>query len=287
MAQSSTGPGFWAVVDPARELYVPALSGWGVDPSRALLLRPQTKEEMWWAIEECLRCPGVSATWACVDDRIPVRVQRRWQLSAELGRGVGLLFRPAAARREPVWAELRLLVTPMVGAQEDTRTLNIEVLYRRGGLGGIAQAWEIDMPRVLCVWFPRWPIQRLRCARPELSRSEIVLFAGQNQRPLISACSSNAERLGIRIGQTLAEAKALLPKAVFLPVDFAADRDALCQLALDCQRFTPLVGLEDDAHPESLFCEVTGCTHLWGGEARFLNTLGDYWLEPDSRSRSR
>ena len=28
--------------------------------------------------------------------------------------------------------------------QEETRRLNIEVLYRRGGKGGIAQAWEID-----------------------------------------------------------------------------------------------------------------------------------------------
>jgi hypothetical protein len=144
MAQSSAGPGYWAVVDPARELYIPALSGWGIDPSRALLLRPQTRAEACWAIEECLRCPGVSATWAWVDERIPARIHRRWQLAAEAGGGVGLFFRPIAARREPVWAELRLLVTPVVGTQEETRRLNIEVLYRRGGLGGIAQAWEID-----------------------------------------------------------------------------------------------------------------------------------------------
>ena len=38
------------------------------------------------------------------------------------------------------------------------------------------------MSRVLCVWFPRWPIQRLQAARPELSRSELVLFVGQGQR---------------------------------------------------------------------------------------------------------
>ncbi len=63
------------------------------------------------------------------------------------------------------------------------------------------------MPRVLCVWFPKWPIQRLRSARPELSRSELVLFAGQNQRPSITVCSPKAERLGVRIGQPLAEAR--------------------------------------------------------------------------------
>jgi protein ImuA len=145
MAQSSTeGRGFWAVVDPAGEFYVPALSGWGVDSGRAMIIRPQTRAETCWTIEECLRCSGVSATWAWVDERIPVRVHRRWQLAAEAGGGVGLFFRPVSARRQPVWAELRLLVTPMAGAQEETRRLNIEVLYRRGGKGGSAQAWEID-----------------------------------------------------------------------------------------------------------------------------------------------
>jgi protein ImuB len=104
-----------------------------------------------------------------------------------------------------------------------------------------------------------------------------VLFAGQNQRPLVAVCSSDAERLGLRVGQSLAEAKALLPKAVFLPADCVTDREALCELALDCQRFSPLVGLEDGDHPESLFCEVTGCTHLWGEEQQFLDAVRDYW----------
>ena len=133
------------------------------------------------------------------------------------------------------------------------------------------------MPRVLCVWFPKWPIQRLRIARPELNRSELVLFAGQNQRPFITVCSAKAERSGLRIGQPLAEAKALLPKAVFLPADVAADRSALCQLAIEFQCFSPLVGLEESDYPESLLCEVAGCTHLWDGEEGFLQAVRSYW----------
>jgi len=86
----------------------------------------------------------VSATWAWIDWRIPERVHRRWQMAAEVGGGVGLLFRPIGARREPVWADLRLLVTPQAGGQGETRRVNIEVLYRRGGKGGSARAWEID-----------------------------------------------------------------------------------------------------------------------------------------------
>jgi protein ImuA len=144
MSRSSGDRGVWAIVDPARECYVPALSGWGIDPSRILVLRPATLHETCWAIEQCLRCPGVSATWAWVDQRIPARVHRRWQLGAEVGGGVGLFFRPISAQREPVWADLRLLVTPQAGGQGETRRVNIEVLYRRGGRGGSAQSWEID-----------------------------------------------------------------------------------------------------------------------------------------------
>jgi len=112
--------------------------------------------------------------------------------------------------------------------------------------------------------------------RSERDRSEIVLFAGHNQRPVITVFSAKAERMGLSIGQPLAEAKALLPKAIFIPADVVADRSALCQLALDCQRFSPLVGLEESVHPESLLCEVSGCTHLWNGEERFLEAVRSY-----------
>jgi protein ImuA len=144
LSQSSGCNGTWAMVDMARESYVPALSGWGIDPHKLLVLRPATLQETCWSIEQCLRCPGVSATWAWVDRRIPSRVHRRWQMAAEVGRGVGLFFRPVEARREPVWADTRLLVTPRSGGKGETRRLHIEVLYRKGGLGGSAQAWEID-----------------------------------------------------------------------------------------------------------------------------------------------
>jgi protein ImuB len=134
------------------------------------------------------------------------------------------------------------------------------------------------MPRVLCIWFPKWPIQRLRSEQPALRRAELVFFSGQTQRPAVTVCTDRAERLGLHAGQPLAEAKALLPRAFYLAADPEADRSGLCQLALDCQRFTPLVGLEDSLHPGSLLCDVTGCTHLWNGEEPFLVTVRKYWV---------
>ncbi len=136
--------GVIALVDPSGECYAPALSGWGVRPGQVLFVRPTTRQETCWAIEECLRCSGVSATWAWIEERFSPRIHRRWQLAAEEGGGVGILFRPESARREPVWADLRVLVAPRPGGAGESRRARIDVLYRRGGMGGIAQVWEID-----------------------------------------------------------------------------------------------------------------------------------------------
>lgn len=136
--------GIVAIVDSTGELYAPALSGWGLRPDQTLFIRPTTRWETSWAIEQCLRCPGVSATWAWVGQRLSPRVHRRWQLAAEVGGGVGIIFRPESARREPAWADLRLLVAPRPGGRGESRRVRIDVLYHRGGLGGTAQVWEID-----------------------------------------------------------------------------------------------------------------------------------------------
>jgi protein ImuA len=148
--------GMWALVDPARELYAPGILGWGVATNRMLLVRPETLQETCWTIEQCLRCSGVSATWAWVDSHLPERVHRRWQLAAEVGGGIGVFFRPATAAREAAWADLRLRVTPLPmprppssgqdqgQGQGEGRWVRVEVLYRRGGMGGEAQVWEVD-----------------------------------------------------------------------------------------------------------------------------------------------
>lgn len=74
----------------------------------------------------------------------------------------------------------------------------------------------------------------------------------------------------------LAEAEALIespapgktsvPKTHFQAIDEKADLEALQKLAVDCQRFTPQFGMEESESPECLLLDVTGCTHLFGGD---------------------
>jgi hypothetical protein len=66
-----------------------------------------------WAMDQVLRSSAVAAVVAW-PERLDGRTFRRWQLAAEQGDGVGLLLRSAAAaRNDPSWADVRLLVEPL------------------------------------------------------------------------------------------------------------------------------------------------------------------------------
>ncbi|PTM96095.1 protein ImuB [Mycoplana dimorpha] len=77
-----------------------------------------------------------------------------------------------------------------------------------------------------------------------------------------------AERIGLRKGQGVAEARAICPDLDVLPADPAADRALLEALADWCDRYTPLVALDGE---DGLHLDITGCTHLHGGERALLD----------------
>ncbi|MCS7046274.1 MAG: DNA polymerase Y family protein, partial [Gemmataceae bacterium] len=57
------------------------------------------------------------------------------------------------------------------------------------------------------------------------------------------------------------------------PHDLAADRTALAALARYCQRFSPWVAVEQADAPDCLLLDITGCAHLFGGEAAMADML--------------
>lgn len=69
---------------------------------------------------------------------------------------------------------------------------------------------------------------------------------------------------GLTIGMTLADARARIPHLRVATMDRAADDTCLHQCAAASERFTPLVAL--DGH-DGLMLDITGCAHLFGGEA--------------------
>lgn len=77
---------------------------------------------------------------------------------------------------------------------------------------------------------------------------------------------------------SLAEADALLGpsySSCFEADDPVANRDSLEHLARWCQRYTPWVSSEPGDRPESVFLDITGGSHLWGGEANLAQAVID------------
>ena len=86
----------------------------------------------------------------------------------------------------------------------------------------------------------------------------------------LTALDEAAERIGLKRGQGLAEARAMHPGIDVVEEDHTADRALLEAIADWCDRYTPLVALDGR---NGLFLDITGCAHLFGGEEALLNDL--------------
>jgi protein ImuB len=123
------------------------------------------------------------------------------------------------------------------------------------------------MPRVMCVHFPLWSLQRIWHHQPDLRGRPLALTRPvANQGGKVAACCQLAHAHGVRPGMLQAEAVATAPALICLEEDLDADRQALTQLAEWAQRFSPIVGLEDGLAPTCLFIDTTGCAACFGGE---------------------
>jgi hypothetical protein len=126
----TTGGGTIIIVDRSGWFHPPAVLPWLAASSggaRLIVARPAHDDDELWAIDQALRCPGVTAVvaWpqatqsgatqggANAVRRQRTSVMRRWQLAARVSGAVGLIVRSAAVRGEPCWSEARIAVTPL------------------------------------------------------------------------------------------------------------------------------------------------------------------------------
>ncbi|MGE5192443.1 MAG: ImuA family protein [Deltaproteobacteria bacterium] len=136
--QALQNGGALVVIDERREFYPPAAVCLGLDLDRTIVIRPRHSQETIWALEQSLHCAGVAATLAWIDS-LSDRVFRRLQLAAEHGAGLGIFLRPAAARCEPTWADIRWGVQPVRGVaeggrrREESSSIQADSVYRRLG----------------------------------------------------------------------------------------------------------------------------------------------------------
>jgi protein ImuB len=123
--------------------------------------------------------------------------------------------------------------------------------------------------RILALWFPYLATDRLTARQP--SKAPLVVAAKDANALRLAAVSPEAEAIGLARGMALADARAMVPEITVAMADERADLKLLEKIATWCDRFTPFVAVEP---PDVLLLDVTGATHLFGGEKGLLDTLG-------------
>jgi protein ImuB len=86
------------------------------------------------------------------------------------------------------------------------------------------------------------------------------------------AISPEARQAGLSEGLTLADARARIPDLWVEEAAAHADAELLTAIAEDCDRYTPVVVLDA---PDGLLLDITGCTHLFGGEEELRKAFND------------
>jgi protein ImuB len=172
-------------------------------------------------------------------------------------------------------------------------------------------AFSVNRRRILSLWLPRLPIDRIKrqlargnAAPAKAFSSEVgtgshsnqvyadcvdlsavenaskqnpnndpsIVVARQNNALQIFALDDAAARLGLEVGLPLANARAICPQLRVFDADEVSDAKTLNDIAEWCDRFTPLVALDS---PHGLFLDITGCAHLFGGEAAMMRLMCD------------
>jgi protein ImuB len=145
--------------------------------------------------------------------------------------------------------------------------------------------------RIAAVFLPHWPVDRFFRAlgkhcpegRGSKGRDEgpdrraALAFSIAAQGGLqITALTRAAAEEGVCEGQLVADAMALYPALEVRSADFEADRAALKRLADWCGRYTPWTAPDPcglGAEPDGVLMDISGCDHLFGGEAALIDDL--------------
>lgn len=88
----------------------------------------------------------------------------------------------------------------------------------------------------------------------------------------LAAVSREAERFGVRAGQSIAEASALVSQLVVVPITRAEVERALGSLAEVSLGYGATIAL---AAPDTIWVDITGSAHLFGGEEALAQDLAE------------
>ncbi|PJJ79490.1 ImuA family protein [Mucilaginibacter auburnensis] len=123
-----------------------ALKAFGVDADRIIFINVLNDQDVLWATEEALKCPGLVMTIAEVRD-LNFKQSRRLQLAVEQSRVTGFILRNQAEKLTPTACAARWQISPLPSTPEDGLPglgfprWRVELLKVRNGQPG---CWEME-----------------------------------------------------------------------------------------------------------------------------------------------
>jgi protein ImuA len=164
-------------VSAARKIYPPGLKAFGVAPDRVIFMDMRTEKEVWWVMEESLKCEGLAAVVGEMKE-LDMTVSRRFQLATEQSRVTGLVLRQQPRKLHPNAAVARWQVTHLPSVMQS---------WMPGpGLSGPSGAGH-PMPGV---GFPRWNIELSRIRNGHPGSWVVEWQAGRFHFPVVQAGGS-------------------------------------------------------------------------------------------------
>lgn len=132
------------------------------------------------------------------------------------------------------------------------------------------------MSRMICVWLPHLPIERLKResadtnSTPPPDDHPFALVGSDTRGLTLTAVNAPCLHDGLIPGMRLADARAICPHLLTAPASPDKDAALLLALARWSSRYSPTLNVDGE---DGLWLDITGVTHLFGGEGALLTDL--------------
>lgn len=120
------------------------------------------------------------------------------------------------------------------------------------------------MPRILSIWLPQLPLDRLTRRGDARLDGAFAIIAEEKNAWRITHTNRLAAAAGVGLGQSLADARAICPALLTEQSDPMREGLLLHALWRWADSLSPRVSLDP---PDGLLLDIAGCAHLFGGEA--------------------
>ncbi|NNU49105.1 DNA polymerase Y family protein [Rhizobium sp. WYCCWR 11279] len=130
------------------------------------------------------------------------------------------------------------------------------------------------MPRVVSIFFPDLPTDRIRRADPAIPVDQaIAVISKSGSKRWVSAADAAARNAGVHLGMPAAKAQALFQGLRMIDADAAADAAALERITMwALSQYSPIVAVDP---PDGIVMDTEGADHLQGGEERMLTSVAN------------